>query len=779
MSTPNNEFQKVLVNTVNLARSKQHEYITCEHLLWALLDDEFIDILLKQCFDVNVDEIRDQLIQYLDENVDQTPSADILPRETSTLRTVFQRASAQTLINDGILQPHDLLVSIFEEEQSWACHYLKEAGLNRFDTIDAIKELQDEEDVEMVQDDSDKKEMGKVVDKTGKKISIKKAKAEKALKEFTTNLNIQVQKGKIDPLIGRLDIIEDITKTLARRNKNNVILVGDPGVGKTAIAEGLAYKIEEESTSHTLFNSVIYMLDIGALMAGTRYRGDFEERLKAVLDAFEILSEDDEAKDPILFIDEIHMIMGAGAGGEAKGMDFANLIKPALSKGTLRVIGSTTYDEYRKNFEKDGALMRRFQKKVVTEPTIEETKLILRGVAPYYAKFHNVKYSDESLDAAVDLTSKYVHDRKQPDKAIDVLDAMGAQFRIHTPTPKSTITFKVKDVESEVSKLAKIPEKTIKKDESSKLKGLMKDISKRLFGQPGAITTLVDTIQISRAGLREGNKTVGNYLMVGPTGVGKTELAKQLAKSLGVPLIRFDMSEYMEKHSVAKLIGSPAGYVGYEEEGLLVKQIEESPHCVLLLDEIEKAHPDLYNILLQVMDYGVLHSAKGKEVIFRNVVLLMSSNAGAQSLEKEPIGFGREVGSNDASTLDEAVKQMFTPEFRNRLDEVLVFNRLEPKHIKLIVGKFIGELNDMAADRDVVVTITKKAKEYLTEIGYDRKMGARPMARKIHKYIKIPLSKEMLFGKIKKGGTALIDMVDGKLAITYAKSGEAASEKSD
>ncbi len=769
MSSPNSEFQKVLISTVNLARSKQHEYITCEHLLWALLEDEFIDILLKECFSVNVDEVREQLIEYIDKHVSVTPTADVIPRETSTLRTVFQRASAQTLINDGIMQPHDLLISIFEEEDSWACYYLKSQGLNKIDTIDAVKHLQEDDGEILIEDQSDN--TGKEVsDRKGKKISIKKAKAEKALQQFTINLNAEVQKGKIDPLIGRFDIVESVTKSLARRKKNNVILVGDPGVGKTAIAEGLAYRIEHKETSHTLFNSVVYMLDIGALMAGTRYRGDFEERLKAVLDAFEILSEDEEAKDPILFIDEVHMIMGAGAGGDAKGMDFANLIKPSLAKGIIRVIGSTTYDEYRKNFEKDGALIRRFQKIVIDEPTVEETKEILKGIAPYYEKFHNVKYSPAALDAAVDLTFKYIHDRYLPDKAIDVLDSMGADFRIHTEAPEVSVKFKSVDVESEIAKIAKIPEKTIKKDEAAKLKNLNKDLGKSLFGQPKAITTLVDTIQISRAGLREGNKTIGNYLMVGPTGVGKTEMARQLAKSLGVKLIQFDMSEYMEQHSVAKLIGSPAGYVGYEEEGLLIKQIEEAPHCVLLFDEIEKAHPDVWNILLQVMDYGTLHSSKGKKIIFRNVVLLMSSNAGAQDLEKEPIGFGRNIDSDDSGALDDAVKRIFSPEFRNRLDEVLVFNRLEPKHVNLIVHKFINELNEMASNRDVTVSITQKAVEHLTKVGYNKAMGARPMSRLIHKKIKIPLSREMLFGKIKKGGTATIDLVNEKIEITYEKS---------
>lgn len=771
MSTPNNEFQKVLISTVNLARSRKHEYITCEHLLYALLEDEFIDILLKECFSIDIDEIKDSIIDYLDKNVTTTPTDENIPRETSTLRTVFQRASAQTLINDGILQPHDLLISLLNEEESWACYYLKSQGLNKFDTIDAIKLLQEDEggedeDLQLENDQTDKPKKG-IVNKKGKKISIKKAKAEKALKEFTVDLNELVQKGKIDPLIGRLDIIESVTKSLARRNKNNVILVGDPGVGKTAIAEGLAYRIEHKETSHTLFNSVIYMLDIGALMAGTRYRGDFEERLKAVLDAFELLSADKEAKDPILFIDEVHMIMGAGAGGDAKGMDFANLIKPSLAKGTLRVIGSTTYDEYRKHFEKDGALMRRFQKLVVGEPTVDETKEILAGIAPYYEKFHNVKYSKAVLDTAVDLTSKYIHDRFLPDKAIDVLDSMGAGFRIKTDSPKTSIKFKTTDVEAEIAKIAKIPEKTIKKDESAKLRNLDKDLNKSLFGQRNAITTLVDTIQISRAGLRGNDKTIGSYLMVGPTGCGKTEMAKQLALKLGIKLVRFDMSEYMESHSVAKLIGSPAGYVGYEEEGLLIKLIEENQHCVLLLDEIEKAHSDVFNILLQIMDDGKLHSSKGKEIVFRNVILLMSSNAGAHDLEKEPIGFGREFDANDNSALDDAVKKMFSPEFRNRLDEVLVFNRLEPKHVQLIVQKFIDELNEMSSDRDVTVSITKKAKEYLTRTGYDKIMGARPLARLIHKEIKIPLSREMLFGKIKKGGTASIDIVDNKIKITY------------
>lgn len=768
-----NDFQKVLASTINLAREKHHEYITLEHLLYALLEDEFIDLLLKGCFEIDVDEVKLHLIDYLDKNVtkiDKIVPRD--PRETSTLRTVFQRASAQTLINNGILQPHDLLISIFSEEDSWACFYLKKQGLNKFDTIDAIKLLQEEDDDdedgnEGDKDGSEKSETNLKI--KGKKISIKKAKAEKALKEFTVNLNELVQKGKIDPLIGRLDIIEDITKTLARRNKNNVILVGDPGVGKTAIVEGLAYKIEEESTSHTLFNSVIYMLDIGALLAGARYRGDFEERLKAVLDAFEILKEDKEAKDPILFIDEIHMIMGAGAGGEAKGMDFANLIKPSLSKGTLRVIGSTTFDEFRKNFEKDGALMRRFQRKVVTEPTIEETKLILEGIAKYYEKFHNVTYPKLVREAAVDLTTKYINDRKQPDKAIDILDSMGAGFRIHTESPKTTIKFKVADVEAEVAKLAKIPEKTIKKDESSKLNKLEKAMNASLFGQHNAIKTLIETIQISRAGLRERDKTIGSYLMVGPTGVGKTEMAKQLAKKLGIKLIRFDMSEYMEAHSIAKLIGSPAGYVGYEEEGILIKLIEENQHCVLLLDEIEKAHPDVFNILLQIMDDGKLHSSKGKEIIFRNVILLMSSNAGANELEKPGIGFNAVTGGLDASALDDAVKKTFSPEFRNRLDEVLKFNRLEEKHIHLIVQKFINELNELIDDRNIKIEITDEAKTHLTKLGYDKVMGARPMTRLIRKLIKIPVSKEILFGKLKKGGNVLINVKDEEIVITYKK----------
>jgi ATP-dependent Clp protease ATP-binding subunit ClpA len=563
----------------------------------------------------------------------------------------------------------------------------------------------------------------------------------------------------VDPLIGRDTEIERTIQILCRRTKNNPLYVGDPGVGKTAIAEGLARRIVEGNVPEVLLQSTIYSLDMGALLAGTRYRGDFEERLKAVV------TELDQDPHAILFIDEIHTVIGAGAtsGG---AMDASNLLKPALAAGTLRCIGSTTYKEFRQHFEKDRALVRRFQKIDVPEPTIDDAVKILRGLKGSYEKHHKVRYTDEAIRGAVELSAKYIHDRKLPDKAIDVIDEVGAS-RMLQPEGRRRKTVNLKDVEDIIARIARIPPKSISADDKEVLRSLERDLKGMVFGQDKAIDALSAAIKLARAGLREPEKPIGNYLFSGPTGVGKTEVARQLATALGIELIRFDMSEYMERHSVSRLLGAPPGYVGFDQGGLLTDAIDQHPHAVLLLDEIEKAHPDLYNVLLQVMDNGKLTDHNGKTVDFRNVILIMTTNAGASDLNKEAVGFGRTVREGED---EEAIKRLFTPEFRNRLDAIIPFAHLTPEIVGQVVEKFVLQLEAQLADRNVTIELSSAAKEWLVERGYDRLYGARPMGRVIQESIKKPLAEELLFGRLTKGGAVKIGLRNGELVFDIVES---------
>jgi ATP-dependent Clp protease ATP-binding subunit ClpA len=577
-----------------------------------------------------------------------------------------------------------------------------------------------------------------------------------ALDAYCENLNEKAKKGKIDALIGRAKEIDRTIQILCRRSKNNPLYVGDPGVGKTAIAEGLAKKIEDREVPDVLMGATVYALDMGALLAGTRYRGDFEERLKSVL------SELEQMDNVILFIDEIHTIIGAGAtsGG---AMDASNLLKPSLANGSLRCIGSTTYKEYRNHFEKDHALARRFQKIDVVEPSIEDAIEILKGIKAYYEKHHHVKYTAEALRAAVELSARYIGDRKLPDKAIDIIDEVGAAQKL-LPEAKRKKTIGIKDIETVVAQIARIPAKSVSKDDRAVLANLERDLKTLIFDQDQAIAVLSNAIKMSRAGLRDPEKPIGCYMFSGPTGVGKTEVAKQLAKSLGIELVRFDMSEYMERHTVSRLIGAPPGYVGFDQGGLLTDKIDQHPHAVLLLDEIEKAHPDLFNILLQVMDYGKLADNNGKSIDFRNVILIMTTNAGAAQLSKAPIGFESKRRVEDD---EEEIKRLFTPEFRNRLDAIVPFSHLKQETVMRVVDKFIMQLEAQLAEKNVTITLSDKAREYLAKIGYDPAMGARPLARIIQEKIKKPMADELLFGKLVNGGAVLVDLHNGDLKYTY------------
>jgi ATP-dependent Clp protease ATP-binding subunit ClpA len=590
-------------------------------------------------------------------------------------------------------------------------------------------------------------------------------KGQEALNAYCVNLNKKAQQGKIDPLIGRDHEIERTIQILCRRSKNNPLYVGDPGVGKTAIAEGLARRIVKGEVPDVLKECTIFALDMGALLAGTRYRGDFEERLKAVV------SELEAYEGAIMFIDEIHTVIGAGAtsGGS---MDASNLLKPALASGTLRCMGSTTYKEYRNYFEKDRALVRRFQKIDVNEPTVEDAIKILHGLKPYYESHHRVRYTNEAIKAAVELASRYINDRKLPDKAIDVIDEVGAA-RMLLPESKRRKTVTVKDVEDIVAKIARIPPKSVSTNDMDVLKNLERDLKTMVFGQDRAIEALSSAIKLARAGLREPEKPIGCYLFSGPTGVGKTEVARQLSAILGIQLTRFDMSEYMERHSVSRLIGAPPGYVGFDQGGLLTDAIDQHPHCVLLLDEIEKAHPDLFNILLQVMDHGRLTDHNGKNVDFRNVILIMTTNAGASDLAKPAIGFERESREGDDQ---EAIQRMFTPEFRNRLDAVIPFQNLTPEIVSQVVEKFVIQLETQLGDREVSIELTLEAKAWLAKKGFDKAFGARPLARVIQENIKKPLAEELLFGKLAKGGTVKVRVEDNKLAFDFIE-GSGRTEK--
>lgn len=746
--------EKTLHRALALAGERHHEYATLEHLLLALCEDQDAMAVLRSC-GISLSDLRDQLAQYLDSELTYLINSNA---EESKPTTAFQRVLQRAAIHVQSsgreeVTGANVLVALFSERESHAVYFLQEQDMTRFDAVNYISH-----GIAKVpgQTDASRTPTGSDPEANGDEKPVKTGRD--ALEAYCHNLNNKAMRGKIDPLIGRHEEVDRTVQILCRRSKNNPLYVGDPGVGKTAIAEGLAKRIVDGDVPDVLKTAVIYSLDMGALLAGTRYRGDFEERIKAVL------SEIEKIDNSVLFIDEIHTIIGAGAtsGG---AMDASNLLKPALSSGALRCIGSTTYKEYRNYFEKDRALVRRFQKIDVKEPSIEDTIKILQGLKPYYEEHHKVKYTSDAIRAAVELSARYIGDRKLPDKAIDIIDEVGAaQMLVPEHKRKKTIT--LKDIEGVVAAIARIPAKSVSKDDREVLRNLDRDLKTMVYDQDDAVDILVSSIKMSRAGLRDHDKPIGSYLFSGPTGVGKTEVAKQLAKTLGIELKRFDMSEYMEKHSVSRLIGTPPGYVGFEQGGLLTDAVDQTPHCVLLLDEIEKAHPDIYNILLQVMDYGKLTDNNGKTVDFRNVILILTTNAGAAQMSRAPIGFERSFRTDEDQ---EEIKRAFTPEFRNRLDAIVPFKNLKPETVARVVDKFIMQLEAQLADRNVTIELTPAAREHLAVAGYDPAMGARPLARIIQEQVKRPLAEELLFGKLIKGGLVRVDAKDGALTFGFVE----------
>lgn len=751
--------EQTLHNALAIASRRHHEYAMLEHLLLALIDDEHASQVMAGC-GVDLAELKRSLTTYLDTELDALKiEGNSDPSPTSGFQRVIQRAilHVQSSGRDEVTGAN-VLVALFSERESYAVYFLQQQDMSR---LDAVSFLSHGVGKGGVSADNQAEE-----EKTQQRPSEVSKKNESALKQFTVNLNEKAEVGRIDPLIGRSAEVDRTIQILCRRSKNNPLYVGDPGVGKTAIAEGLARKIIEDQVPEVLKDTVIYSLDMGSLLAGTRYRGDFEERLKAVV------TELQKQPKAVLFIDEIHTIIGAGAtsGG---AMDASNLLKPALSSGTIRCIGSTTYKEFRNHFEKDRALLRRFQKIDVVEPTVEDAVKILNGLRPSFEEHHSVRYTSDAIRSAVELSARYINDRKLPDKAIDVIDEVGAAQMLLPPSKRRKVIL-AKDVEAVVATMARIPPKTVSNDDSQILANLETDLKRVVFGQDKAIKTLASAIKLSRAGLREMHKPIGSYLFSGPTGVGKTEVARQLASLLGIPLKRFDMSEYMERHSVSRLIGAPPGYVGYDQGGLLTDAIEQNPHSVLLLDEIEKAHPDLFNILLQVMDNGKLTDPHGKTVDFRNVILIMTSNAGASDMARETIGFGDLTREGEDF---EAIKTMFSPEFRNRLDAVVPFGYLSPEMIQRVVDKFILELEIQLADRKVDIAFDDEAREWLGKKGYDRLYGARPMGRLIQEKIKQPLAEELLFGKLVDGGEVKVHLKENEPSFEIVPGAPSVSKK--
>jgi ATP-dependent Clp protease ATP-binding subunit ClpA len=733
-----------------LANERRHEFATLEHLLLALLDEPDATRVMKAC-SVDPGELRSALVEFIDEDlsnlVTDIDGSEAVP--TAAFQRVIQRAAIHVQSSGRTeVTGANVLVALFAERESNAAYFLQEQDMTRYDAVNFIAHG-------VAKDPAygEPRPVSGTPETEDEALGVTEGdKKESALAKYCVDLNAKSREGEIDPLIGRDAEVERCIQVLCRRRKNNPLLVGDPGVGKTAIAEGLARKIVSGETPEVLAETTIFSLDMGALLAGTRYRGDFEERLKAVVNELE------DHPDAVLFIDEIHTVIGAGAtsGG---AMDASNLLKPALQGGKLRCMGSTTYKEFRQHFEKDRALSRRFQKIDVNEPSIEDAVKILRGLKPYFEEHHGVKYTADAIKTSVELAARYINDRKLPDSAIDVIDEAGAaQHLIIAAKRRKTIG--TKEVEAVVAKIARIPPKNVSKDDAAVLKDLDAALKRVVFGQDKAIEALASAIKLSRAGLREPEKPIGNYLFAGPTGVGKTEVAKQLADVLGVELIRFDMSEYMEKHAVSRLIGAPPGYVGFDQGGMLTDGVDQHPHCVLLLDEMEKAHPDVYNILLQVMDHGELTDHNGRTVNFRNVVLIMTSNAGAMEQAQSAIGFGRERREGEDTA---AIERTFTPEFRNRLDAVISFSPLPKEVILQVVEKFVLQLEAQLMDRNVHIELTRPAAEWLAGKGYDDKMGARPLGRVIQEYIKKPLAEELLFGKLTKGGLVKVGMKNGAL----------------
>ena len=759
MPSFSNTLEQAIHSALAEANQRKHELATLEHLLLALIDEPDAAKVMQAC-GVELEPLRKVLIDFIDDDlsslVTDIEGSEAVP--TAAFQRVIQRAAIHVQSSGrNEVTGANVLVAIFAERESNAAFFLQEQDMTRYDAVNFIAhgvakdpDYGEARSVTGTSDFQDENHASGAAGANGQSGSGEGR--ESALSKYCVDLNAKAQKGDVDPLIGRAHEVERCIQVLCRRRKNNPLLVGDPGVGKTAIAEGLARKIVAGETPEVLARATIYSLDMGALLAGTRYRGDFEERLKAVM------SEMEEHPDAVLFIDEIHTVIGAGAtsGG---AMDASNLLKPALQGGKLRCMGSTTYKEFRQHFEKDRALSRRFQKIDVNEPSVDDAVKILKGLKPYFEEHHDIKYTTDAIKAAVELSARYIHDRKLPDKAIDVIDEAGAAQHLVAES-KRRKTIGAKEIEAVVAKIARIPPKNVTKDDAEVLKDLEKTLKRVVFGQDKAIEALSSAIKLSRAGLREPEKPIGNYLFAGPTGVGKTEVANQLASTLGVELLRFDMSEYMEKHAVSRLIGAPPGYVGFDQGGLLTDGVDQHPHCVLLLDEIEKAHPDVYNILLQIMDHGKLTDHNGRQVDFRNVVLIMTSNAGASEQAKAAIGFGRDRREGEDTA---AIERTFTPEFRNRLDAVISFAPLPKSVILQVVEKFVLQLEAQLLDRNVSIELTKPAAEWLAEKGYDDKMGARPLARVIQEHIKKPLAEELLFGRLAKGGLVKVGVKDGQI----------------
>ena len=748
-------FSSTLENAIHealaAANARKHELATLEHLLLALLDEPDAAKVMRAC-SVDLKVLRKSLVDFIEDDlstlITDVDGSEAVP--TAAFQRVIQRAAIHVQSSGRTeVTGANVLVAIFAERESNAAFFLQDQDMTRYDAVNFI--------AHGVAKDPDFVESRPIVGAEDEDTLFdgeagKAAEKDSALEKYCIDLNAKSLQGDVDPLIGRDLEVERCIQVLCRRRKNNPLLVGDPGVGKTAIAEGLARKITQGQTPAILSKTTIYSLDMGSLLAGTRYRGDFEERLKAVM------TEMEELQDAVLFIDEIHTIIGAGAtsGG---AMDASNLLKPALQGGKLRCMGSTTYKEFRQHFEKDRALARRFQKIDVDEPSVEDSIKILKGLKPYFEEHHDVKYTADAIKIAVELAARYINDRKLPDKAIDVIDEAGAAQHLLSDS-KRRKTIGVKEIEAVVAKIARIPPKTVSKDDAEVLRDLEAGLKRVVFGQDSAIETVASAIKLARAGLREPEKPIGNYLFAGPTGVGKTEVAKQLADGLGVKLIRFDMSEYMEKHAISRLIGAPPGYVGFDQGGMLTDSVDQNPHCVLLLDEIEKAHPDVFNILLQVMDHGKLTDHNGRTTDFRNVVLIMTSNAGASEMSKAAIGFGRDRREGEETA---AIERTFTPEFRNRLDAVVSFAPLGRDVIAQVVEKFVLQLEAQLMDRNVSIEITKAAADWLGDKGYDNKMGARPLGRVIQEHIKKPLAEELLFGKLTKGGIVKVGVKAGEL----------------
>jgi ATP-dependent Clp protease ATP-binding subunit ClpA len=735
MVEPSDNLQAVFEKAIDTAKKLHHEYLTIEHLLFAMLNDEGFTSAIAG-FGGKPEELKQELTDYLQNKCGEITVTDVVvkPKKTQAVERVLNRAFTQVLFNGRQrIEPTDIFLSMMGEKRSWAQYFIQKAEIDKDKFNDYLNNTVEETDEDSGQGNQDNQ-------------------GERALKAFTTNLNDEVGKKKIDPVIGRIDELENIALALGRRSKNNVILVGDPGVGKTAIAEGLAYNIVNGAIPDFLKDYKVYSLDISAMLAGSKYRGDFEERFKMVLKGLA------KKGKTVLFIDEAHMISGAGSASNSAN-DLANMMKPALSKGNIKVVASTTWEEYRKHFEKDRALMRRFQRITIDEPTQEMSISILQGIKKYYEGFHNVKIRNDAILAAVKLSVKYQTDKKLPDKAIDLIDVACSRFNLKLADER---IIGEREIQYELAKMIQMPEEKISETESSNLSSLQNNLQSEVYGQDLAVEEIVDKIMVAQAGLKSENKPIGSFVFMGPTGTGKTETAKSLAKNLGVKLLRFDMSEYQEKHSISKLIGSPPGYVGFEENsGLLITQIQESPNAVLLFDEVEKSHPDVTTVLLQMMDNGFITGSNGKQADCRNLILILTTNAGAADAEKNAIGFG----GQEKEYSDKDLKKFFTPEFRNRLDGIIAFNKLAKETMVKIVTKFIDELRVQVKEKSIKIKLDKESTNWLITKGFDPKMGARPLQRVIDKEIKRPLAKMMLFGELRNGGTLAITVVEDKLVM--------------